>query len=145
MIRPPPRSTRTYTLFPYTTLFRSRSDRDHDERRADERAEWARHTQQDGETTRCHRKDEGAHPRGMDLIEKVADRYPANEREDRRDRDDIRDQARFEALFIEIAHEARHAAEGRNRRREDRSADQPEGRVRESEARRGGQEYVRTG
>src|SRR3546814_11161151 len=23
MIRPPPRSTRTYTLFPYTTLFRS--------------------------------------------------------------------------------------------------------------------------
>src|SRR3546814_20155184 len=24
MIRPPPRSTRTYTLFPYTTLFRSR-------------------------------------------------------------------------------------------------------------------------
>src|SRR3546814_3252328 len=25
MIRPPPRSTRTYTLFPYTTLFRSRA------------------------------------------------------------------------------------------------------------------------
>src|SRR3546814_15650346 len=25
MIRPPPRSTRTYTLFPYTTLVRSRS------------------------------------------------------------------------------------------------------------------------
>src|SRR3546814_19764664 len=25
MIRPPPRSTRTYTLFPYTPLFRSRS------------------------------------------------------------------------------------------------------------------------
>src|SRR3546814_12887278 len=24
MLRPPPRSTRTYTLFPYTTLFRSR-------------------------------------------------------------------------------------------------------------------------
>src|SRR3546814_20689754 len=26
MIRPPPRSTRTYTLFPYTTLFRSNVD-----------------------------------------------------------------------------------------------------------------------
>src|SRR3546814_6902997 len=26
MIRRPPRSTRTYTLFPYTTLFRSRAD-----------------------------------------------------------------------------------------------------------------------
>src|SRR3546814_17040472 len=26
MIRPPPRSTRTDTLFPYTTLFRSRDD-----------------------------------------------------------------------------------------------------------------------
>src|SRR3546814_5943220 len=28
MIRPPPRSTRTETLFPYTTLFRSRNARD---------------------------------------------------------------------------------------------------------------------
>src|SRR3546814_9234180 len=28
MIRPPPRSTRTDTLFPYTTLFRSVDDRD---------------------------------------------------------------------------------------------------------------------
>src|SRR3546814_5774849 len=28
MIRRPPRSTRTDTLFPYTTLFRSREDRD---------------------------------------------------------------------------------------------------------------------
>src|SRR3546814_2006038 len=27
MIRPPPRSTRTDTLFPYTTLFRSRHER----------------------------------------------------------------------------------------------------------------------
>src|SRR3546814_5738896 len=27
MIRRPPRSTRTYTLFPYTTLFRSRAAR----------------------------------------------------------------------------------------------------------------------
>src|SRR3546814_9108304 len=27
MIRPPPRSTRTDTLFPYTTLFRSNDDR----------------------------------------------------------------------------------------------------------------------
>src|SRR3546814_1367147 len=30
MIRRPPRSTRTDTLFPYTTLFRSVAHRDHD-------------------------------------------------------------------------------------------------------------------
>src|SRR5881396_1536456 len=30
MIRPPPRSTRYETLFPYTTLFRSRSALEHD-------------------------------------------------------------------------------------------------------------------
>src|SRR3546814_3811254 len=29
LIRPPPRSTRTDTLFPYTTLFRSAADREH--------------------------------------------------------------------------------------------------------------------
>src|SRR3546814_7321051 len=28
MLRRPPRSTRTYTLFPYTTLFRARHDQD---------------------------------------------------------------------------------------------------------------------
>src|SRR3546814_14694596 len=33
MIRPPPRSTRTDTLFPYTTLFRSDENRCLDERR----------------------------------------------------------------------------------------------------------------
>src|SRR3546814_3030559 len=38
MIRPPPRSTRTDTLFPYTTLFRSRAR----SRRADQRHEAAR-------------------------------------------------------------------------------------------------------
>src|SRR3546814_6847403 len=32
MIRRPPRSTRTDTLFPYTTLFRSRRQRDDDRR-----------------------------------------------------------------------------------------------------------------
>src|SRR3546814_14699431 len=36
MIRRPPRSTRTDTLFPYTTLFRSEEDRDEQDRdRAD--------------------------------------------------------------------------------------------------------------
>src|SRR3546814_9503987 len=34
MIRRPPRSTRTDTLFPYTTLFRSRGTRARDRRRA---------------------------------------------------------------------------------------------------------------
>src|SRR3546814_12898740 len=38
MIRRPPRSTRTYTLFPYTTLFRSRQCRgDEDPRRREDR------------------------------------------------------------------------------------------------------------
>src|SRR3546814_12590290 len=36
MIRLPPRSTRTYTLFPYTTLFRSPDDRIDDERHDEE-------------------------------------------------------------------------------------------------------------
>src|SRR3546814_2795758 len=36
MIRPPPRSTRTDTLFPYTTLFRSHQDRPRRRRRADD-------------------------------------------------------------------------------------------------------------
>src|SRR3546814_16503010 len=31
MIRRPPRSTRTYTLFPYTTLFRSAAPFDHEQ------------------------------------------------------------------------------------------------------------------
>src|SRR3546814_19610482 len=35
MIRRPPRSTRTDTLFPYTTLFRSGPDRSPDHRRAE--------------------------------------------------------------------------------------------------------------
>src|SRR3546814_1483038 len=39
MIRRPPRSTRTDTLFPYTTLFRSL---------ADEFAEWLEHASNDG-------------------------------------------------------------------------------------------------
>src|SRR3546814_1135381 len=34
MIRRPPRSTRTYTLFPYTTLFRSRAPAHRDDIRA---------------------------------------------------------------------------------------------------------------
>src|SRR3546814_5309709 len=37
MIRRPPRSTRTDTLFPYTTLFRSRQRGDPDRRRGDQR------------------------------------------------------------------------------------------------------------
>src|SRR3546814_4475586 len=52
MIRRPPRSTRTDTLFPYTTLFRSRNldwfrywlqgDIDPDPNKADQYARWAR-------------------------------------------------------------------------------------------------------
>src|SRR3546814_7061128 len=39
MIRRPPRSTRTETLFPYTTLFRSRANIDHEEQLALARGE----------------------------------------------------------------------------------------------------------
>src|SRR3546814_10467831 len=38
MIRRPPKSTRTDTLFPYTTLFRSQEGREHQQRR-DQRAQ----------------------------------------------------------------------------------------------------------
>src|SRR3546814_8453783 len=40
MIRLPPRSTRTDTLFPYTTLFRSNMNRDRLRRRAGWVAQW---------------------------------------------------------------------------------------------------------
>src|SRR3546814_14775654 len=42
MIRRPPRSTRTDTLFPYTTLFRSRSPMTLEQELADFQAEWER-------------------------------------------------------------------------------------------------------
>src|SRR3546814_3664285 len=41
MIRRPPRSTRTDTLFPYTTLFRSPTPEDHERAAAAIRAEFA--------------------------------------------------------------------------------------------------------
>src|SRR3546814_9439678 len=54
MIRRPPRSTRTDTLFPYTTLFRSpprerhkRRSRQCSQRPAVERLAWSRHNQLD--------------------------------------------------------------------------------------------------
>src|SRR3546814_8528613 len=53
MIRPPPRSTRTTTLFPYTTLFRS-GILDHDDGRIDHRA--------DGDGDAAQRHDVGVHP-----------------------------------------------------------------------------------
>src|SRR3546814_16174245 len=44
MIRRPPRSTRTDTLFPYTTLFRSSQFRPDDPIRRDEMAAWMNST-----------------------------------------------------------------------------------------------------
>src|SRR3546814_5909345 len=43
MIRRPPRSTRTDTLFPYTTLFRSLGGRDHQPDRAFHHGDHRRH------------------------------------------------------------------------------------------------------
>src|SRR3546814_2072774 len=52
MIRRPPRSTRTVTLFPYTTLFRSRKDRQTHRQRQRPRAEEASR----GIVPPCHRE-----------------------------------------------------------------------------------------
>src|SRR3546814_1434900 len=56
MIRRPPRSTRTDTLFPYTTLFRSRRDRGHRAHRRRNvhlRRRWRR-----GQAARCPGRSE---------------------------------------------------------------------------------------
>src|SRR3546814_6899699 len=65
MIRRPPRSTRTDTLFPYTTLFRSRFDRRRDERLFG--AQGDRRRTRTRESGRCRSDHPGArfgHARG---------------------------------------------------------------------------------
>src|SRR3546814_13897289 len=51
MIRRPPRSTRTDTPFPYTTLFRSRTDQDQQDQKDDARGRVG------GGAVRCERLD----------------------------------------------------------------------------------------
>src|SRR3546814_3882219 len=62
MIRRPPRSTRTDTLFPYTTLFRSaelkRLEEDNERRRQEEDAEADRKRQEEEETERKRQEEE---------------------------------------------------------------------------------------
>src|SRR3546814_17645297 len=53
MIRPPPRSTLTDTLFPYTTLFRSCAPRR--DRHADDRGHGRLHLVPDADRPRCRR------------------------------------------------------------------------------------------
>src|SRR3546814_3264622 len=55
MIRRPPRSTRTDTLFPYTTLFRSRHPRSH---RAGRRGGRTPQTKAPVGLSRCNRSEE---------------------------------------------------------------------------------------
>src|SRR5881396_4334374 len=57
MIRHPPRSTRYETLFPYTTLFRSRGDRERDRREDVHRRRHDRH--QPGDEDEDGAADEG--------------------------------------------------------------------------------------
>src|SRR3712207_8334501 len=62
MIRRPPRST----LFPYTTLFRSRHEHDHERRRADERGRAEvdfHHDEREQDADDCDRNDEPAEDR----------------------------------------------------------------------------------
>src|SRR3546814_8080203 len=61
MIRRPPRSTRTDTLFPYTTLFRSRGHQQRD------RSE--RHRQDAAEELQVHREGEDEDREGGDKID----------------------------------------------------------------------------
>src|SRR3546814_6520053 len=63
MIRRPPRSTRTDTLFPYTTLFRSARERQSDRLVARRAARWR---QADARITRARRMP-GARGRGFRL------------------------------------------------------------------------------
>src|SRR3546814_15316114 len=63
MIRRPPRSTRTDTLFPYTTLFRSHQPHaDHEQRREQEEEEGGRRDHRQKDAPRNH--DHGAQERG---------------------------------------------------------------------------------
>src|SRR3546814_5836143 len=64
MIRQPPRSTRTDTLFPYTTLFRSQGDRRDRRGRRDADARRPVEAQEDDhrEGDRGRDRDDGAHP-----------------------------------------------------------------------------------
>src|SRR3546814_4552163 len=64
MIRRPPRSTRTDTLFPYTTLFRSGCRSDAGDRPARSDLERGRRPQATGQVLRGVGTDARAHPRG---------------------------------------------------------------------------------
>src|SRR3546814_8535792 len=57
MIRRPPRSTRTDTLFPYTTLFRSARDRQKGESQGQARARGCRGTRPGQRRIERHRPD----------------------------------------------------------------------------------------
>src|SRR3546814_9882665 len=70
MIRPPPRSTRTDTLFPYTPLFRSRCRPGHKIRRA-ARRQQARGAAADAQTAtfRLLHQDDADHHRGDERLQ----------------------------------------------------------------------------
>src|SRR3546814_14924683 len=63
-MRRPPRSTRTDTLFPYTTLFRSRDVRDKGDRRA-ELADRARETENERRENSGERKRQADRAKGV--------------------------------------------------------------------------------
>src|SRR3546814_11049336 len=80
MIRRPPRSTRTDTLFPYTTLFRSEEDGDEQDRdRADLALDFlgqlaARHTGAEDEAAEHRVDSRGVHDEGAEREEYQYDR-----------------------------------------------------------------------
>src|SRR3546814_8314709 len=89
MIRRPPRSTRTDTLLPYTTLFRSRDGADGDGKREEARQHERRRPQSDP---------------GIEGVEPVAHHPPGD-----RPRDEVGDDHRLGELPGEKAHDVARA------------------------------------
>src|SRR3546814_13988954 len=82
MIRRPPRSTRTDTLLPYTTLFRSSAPDEVDDREQDDRADEGRHERPPVEGVAAQ----------MAAADQTAEQQPAEDRADATD-DDVQEDA----------------------------------------------------
>src|SRR3546814_8042128 len=103
MIRRPPSSTRTYTLFPYTTLFRA------PRRAADDRVDRHEHVATD---------DRAVHERRTRIVA-AADLYARRRRRQQRAGDAVVDLALVTEPTVRIAQLECQAHDGRDRRQRD--------------------------